>query len=134
MTVQDVPAPLKKWFVFHFFADILFAIPLFIFPHSFLSLLGWQTVDPFATRIVAAALFGIGIESFLGRNADAHTYKNMLNLKIIWSGAVILGFLLTFIEMSDKSSVAQWLVLMVFVIFHILWWVWRIKIGKQLTS
>lgn len=133
MADLQVPDSLKKWFVLHFVADILFAVPLFLFPQAFLSMFGWQTIDPFATRIVAAALFGIGIESFLGRNADLHTYKNMLNLKIIWSGFVILGIILTFFEQQYASVVAQWLVLMIFVVFHILWFVWRIRVGKLLN-
>lgn len=131
---KAVPNTLKQWFVVHFIADVLFAAPLFFFPIVFLTLLGWQTIDPFATRIVAAALFGIGIESFLGRNADAQTYKNMLNLKLIWSGAVILGVVLTFLQARDGLPAVQWLILIIFAAFHILWWVWRIRIGKLLKS
>ena len=85
-------------------------------------------------QLLGAALFGIGIESFLGRNATARTYQNMLNLKIIWSGAVILGMIITFIEQPDEFAFIHWVVLSVFVIFHLLWVVWRIRIGKLLNS
>ncbi len=66
---KSVPNALRIWFVIHFIADISFALPMFLFPIKFLSLLGWINVDPIAARLVAAALFGIGIESLLGRNA-----------------------------------------------------------------
>lgn len=58
---MEVPSSLKRWFVFHFTADITFAVPLMVVPVSFLNFFGWSTVDPIATRIVAAALFGIGL-------------------------------------------------------------------------
>src|SRR5216683_1878366 len=78
-----VPRSLRSWFVVHFWADILFAVPLFFAPRLFLGLLGWPAVDPIATRLVAAALFGIGIQSLLGRAEDAATFRALLNLKII---------------------------------------------------
>ena len=134
MTETRVPNALKKWFVVHFAADVLFAVPLFLFPHAFLSFLGWQTIDPFATRIVAAALFGIGIESFIGRNADIHTFKNMLNLKIIWSGTTIIGVCLTVFQAKETVPASQWMVLITFIAFHILWVFWRIKIGNLLKD
>jgi NADH:ubiquinone oxidoreductase subunit K len=48
-----------------------------------LTLLGFQTVDPVASRLVAAALFGIGIESLLVRRAPLDRFVSMLSLKII---------------------------------------------------
>ncbi|GAG91612.1 unnamed protein product, partial [marine sediment metagenome] len=67
MRTMEVPTALKKWFIVHFITDMVFAIPLMIIPELFLNLMGWITVDPVSSRIVAAALFGIGIESFLVR-------------------------------------------------------------------
>jgi len=102
---------------------------LFFIPVAFLSFLGWQTIDPFATRIVAAALFGIGIESFLGRNASAQTFKNMLNLKIIWSGVTIAGIGLSIHQLSSPAHPGQWLLFATFIGFHLLWVFWRIRIN-----
>ena len=84
---------LKRFFVLHFIIDISIAIPLFIAPIFFLENLGWQEIDPVAARLVASALFGIGIESYLGRNSSGETMVNMLNLKIIWSLSAIIYFL-----------------------------------------
>lgn len=130
MTVPDVPKTLRFWFVVHFAADFIFAVPLFFFPVKFLTLLGWQSIDPYATRIVAAALFGIGIESFLGRNADRETFLNMLNLKIIWSAATILGLGLSMLQSTVTPSWIYWAVLGVFIAFHLLWLYWRIALKK----
>lgn len=68
---------LRFWFIVHFYADIIFAFPIFLFPEYFLRLAGWQSIDPIATRGVAAALFGIGIESYLGRNSGIEAYKQL---------------------------------------------------------
>ena len=72
-----IPRLLPFWFVVHFVADVAFAIPLFLAPEWFLGLVGWETVDPIATRLVAAALFGIGIESLFARNSDVNGFKGM---------------------------------------------------------
>ncbi len=133
MQQETIPPALKKWFVLHFVVDVVFAIPLFFFPVQFLTLLQWQSIDPFATRIVAAALFGIGIESFLGRHAGALTYKNMLNLKIIWSGAVIAGTALSIYQAPLPVPFSQLLLLIIFLGFHFLWLRWRIKIGRMVN-
>jgi hypothetical protein len=129
MSEISVPKALKTWFVIHFAADILFAVPLMFFPVAFLQMLGWEVVDPVAARIAAAALFGIGIESFLGRNAPVSTFKGMLRLKIIWSAAAILGFALSLLQGAQGRPVALWLVLLIFVAFNVLWvyWLRRIK-------
>jgi hypothetical protein len=134
MAIMHIPIALKRWFVIHFIVDVLFAIPLFFFPVAFLKLLGWTTIDPFATRIAASALFGIGIESFLGRNASAQTYKNMLNLKVIWSGTTIIGVALSIYQNDHPTTIPQWLLLLTFLGFHVLWIMWRIKISQILNE
>lgn len=82
--VAMVPRSLRLWFVVHFYADVFAAVPLFLAPRTVQGWLGWTAVDPLATRLVAAALFGIGIESYLARNASLETFRGMLNLKVIW--------------------------------------------------
>jgi hypothetical protein len=107
---------------------------MFLFPVEFLNLLEWQTVDPLATRLVAAALFAIGIESYMARNASTSSYKNMLNLKIIWSGAAIIGIIITIFQYGEYSILAVWLLLITFMGFHLLWWYWRVRIGQIIAS
>jgi len=127
-----VPKSLRVWFLVHFIADVIFAVPLMFFPESFLSLLEWKTIDPFTARLVAAALFGIGIESLLAYNADAKAFKAMLNLKIIWSATASLGILMSMLDGKSTESVYGWVILCIFVCFNFLWSYWRIKIGRML--
>jgi hypothetical protein len=119
----DFPRGLKGWFITHFIVDLLFAVPLFIAPVFTLELFGWTIVDPFTTRLVAAALFGIGIESFIGRNAGTEGYRGMLNLKIIWSSMAIIGMVWSLLE---GISPVAWLIVGIFVLFSAVWWYYRI--------
>jgi len=57
----SVPSALRRWFVVHFVADLIFAIPLVVAPVATLRAIGWTTVDPVAPRLVGAALTAIGI-------------------------------------------------------------------------
>jgi hypothetical protein len=118
---------LRFWFVVHFVIDMLFALPLFIAPAWMLSLFGWQTVDPFTSRLVAAALFGIGIESLLGRKSDAGTFKAMLNLKLIWSSGAVLGLGISLAETGGEPFMA-WVILALFVAFFFLWAYYRYQL------
>lgn len=125
---NQVPRALRNWFLIHFAVDVIFAIPLMIMPVYFLKLLGWQTVDPVASRLVAAALFGIGIESLLSYKSEISAYQGMLNLKIIWSLAAVAGITISLFQGDQSRPVILWLLLIVFVLFHGLWIYWKIKI------
>ena len=122
-----VPASLRVWFVIHFVADILFAVPLLVAPVWTLELAGWTTVDPIATRSVAAALMGIGTESLLCRNAGREVFVAMLNLKIIWSGTVIIGLTWTMLQGGPPMG---WAMLGIFVTFSALWAYYRLRLGR----
>jgi hypothetical protein len=130
MLSSPVPASLRTWFVIHFVLDVIFAVPLFLFPHATLEIFGWPAVDPLATRLVAAALFGIGIESLLGRNASLESFGNFLNLKIIWSGSATLGILAAIIWNGYAAVPAAWLLLGVFFAFNLLWVYYRVRLGR----
>ena len=130
----SVPKALRAWFVVHFVIDVAFAVPLMIAPVRFLSLLGWQSVDPIATRLVSAALFGIGIESFLGRNGAAEQFGGMLSLKIIWSSAAVVGLVLSAILNWAAWPFFGWALIALFVGFNLLWVYWKLRVGKLQTS
>ncbi len=131
---ERVPGALRMAFVIHFWADILFALPLFVAPVMLLELVGWQQVDPITARLVAAALFGIGIESLLGRNADAQSFVTMLNLKVIWSATASLGILWSILEGAHGRPLFAWLVLGIFVVFHGVWVYWRLRLGRIMAG
>ncbi len=122
---------LSFWFIIHFIADVFVAVPLMFIPDIFLKLIGWQVVDTVTARLIAAVLFAIGIESFLGRNSDVKTFKAMLNLKVIWSGCAILGLLLSIIEGSHGRPLSLYAFLFIFISFNFIWVFFRLKIKNK---
>jgi hypothetical protein len=128
MNSDSVPAALRRWFVVHFWADILFAIPLMLVPVEVLTMLGWQSPDAYTARLVAAALFGIGIESWLGRNAGKESFRNMLNLKIIWSVSAVLGIAISLAQGAQNYPLFAWVILGIFAAFNLVWVYWRVKL------
>jgi len=126
----EIPGSLKRWFIVHFIADTLFAVPLFITPVFLLNLLNWQIVNPLMARMVAAALFGIGIESLLCIKLGKDAFIAMLNLKIIWSFAAITGFTIGLIQDLFGYPAVGVGLLLIFAAFNILWIYWRLKIRE----
>ena len=62
---------------------------------------------------------GIGIASYLVRNAGVEAFQGMLNLKIIWSATVITGTLVTMA--TGYIPWGAWLLLAFFIPFNIIW-------------
>jgi hypothetical protein len=129
--MNTVPGTLRALFVVHFIADVSVALPLLVAPEFSLALLGWTVVDPFAARLVAAALFGIGIESLLSRNAPPASFRSMLSLKIIWSSAAIAGMLLTVIQYPRFRNAASIALILIFVVFNIIWVYWKVRLSRE---
>lgn len=128
--MSEVPVALRRWFVLHFVADWLFAVPLFFAPEAFLTLLGWPQVDQFAARGVAAALFGIGTQSLLDRNAGVESFRTMLSLKIIWATFCSVGFLWGCLTNGFPMA---WAVFAVFAGFDLVWIYWYRRLRAQTT-
>jgi len=104
---------------------LLFGIPLLFFPQLLLSLLGWTTYDPLTSRLVGAALMGIGIESLLGRNASAETFRAMLNLKVIWASSALFAI---GAGIAEGASPMAWAFLGIFAVFWAVWVYYRMKL------
>ncbi|MCJ7717460.1 MAG: hypothetical protein MUO54_13195 [Anaerolineales bacterium] len=122
---KQVPNSLRVWFVIHFAVDMLFAIPLLFFPEVILPLLGWDVVDPVMSRLVGAALLGIGGESLLGRKANREVFLAMLNLKILWASGAVLGIGL---GIAAGAPPLAWGFLVIFAAFLGVWVYYRFKI------
>ena len=120
-----VPKSLRFWFTVHFLIDIIFAVPLILAPELTLSLLGWTRIDPLATRLVGAALMGIGLESLLGRKGNVDVFRAMLNLKIIWSISAVIGLGLS---MVGDGPAMGWVFLFIFAAFFCLWTYYRLNL------
>jgi hypothetical protein len=104
---------------------MLFAIPLLVAPVTFLSLFGWTAVDPVTSRLVGAALVGIGVESLLGRNATRDSFRTMLRLKVLWSASATAGLLLSYLQGAPTATLVF---LAIFGAFCALWSTWWIKL------
>ena len=125
--VTVIPSGLKTWFVIHFVADMLFAIPLLLLPELILPWFGWESFDPVMPRLVGAALLGIGGESLLSRNAPLAAFKALLRLKIIWASGAILALGLGILKGGPPAT---WGFLVIFVGFLGVWVYFRIKINN----
>lgn len=122
---MDVPPSLRRWFVVHFAADLLFAVPLLIAPVATLRMLGWSTVDPVATRLVGAALLAIGTQSLVGRNASLEAYRALLGLKSLWSASAIVALALSLAEGAPPITAG---LLAIFVGFAVVWNYYRLRL------
>jgi len=122
---MEVSPALRRWFVFHFFADIVFAVPLVVAPTATLKLLGWTAIDPVAARLVGAALVGIGPQSLIGRHESLDAYRAMLRLKCLWSATAVFGLALSIAQGAPPFT---WAVLAIFVGFTSVWNYYRIKL------
>lgn len=120
-----VPNGLRTWFVIHFIADILFGIPLLFFPQAFLNIFDWATYDPIMARLVGAALMGIGIESFLGRNEGEDTFRAMLNLKVIWASSALFAI---GAGIAEGAALTAWAFFGIFAVFWGVWVYYRLKL------
>ena len=123
--MTDVPSSLRRWFVVHFVADLVFAVPLVFAPVATLRALGWTTIDPVAPRLVGAALAGIGIESLVGRNDSVDAFRAMLRLKSVGSGVAVLGLALSIFQGAPPIT---WALLAIFVAFGALWNYYRLRL------
>ena len=127
---MTVPPSLRRWFVVHFVADMLFAVPLLLAPSAVLGLLGWSCVDPVATRLVGAALVAIGGQSVIGRDDDVTAFRAMLNLKILWSLSAIGALAVALIGGAPPVA---WGLLAIFVAFSSVWITYRIRLGHAVA-
>ncbi len=128
---SQIPKALKIWFIIHFIVDISFALPLFFAPAWFMHILGWKTIDPITARMVAAALFGIGGESLFNIKLGKDAFITMLNLKIIWSSAAIIGFIIALFTGAFGYPAAGIGLLVVFAVFSGVWIYWRLTLQTK---
>ncbi len=126
--VRDPPEALKLWFKIHFMLDYLIGLPLFLFPIQVLEFLNWNTIDPVASRIAAAALFGIGGISLVAQNSSIEIYRILLKLKLIWSIAALIGILGSIIQFDLYGSLILWAFFGTFLGFNMVWIYWIKKL------
>ncbi|MGL1936043.1 MAG: hypothetical protein OCD01_13530 [Fibrobacterales bacterium] len=119
MPTQTVPQSLKRWFLVHFIADFIFALPLMFAPVFTMQLFGWSEINELTVRLTGAALIGIGGQSLLSRDDTKEAFISLLSMKLIWSSAAILGIVLTIFSGNQPPII--WGFLVTFVSFNFLW-------------
>lgn len=114
----EVPASLRLWFVVHAAVDVAAAVPLLLAPEAILPRLGWAAVDPVSTRLVGAALAGIGVASWRARHASAAVVRALVGLKLVWSACAILGLA---VAIALGAPSAAFALLSIFLVFCGVW-------------
>ncbi len=104
------------------------ALPLFLAPRWYLEQFGWTVIDPATARLVAAALLGIGVQSFVGRNESRDAFRAMLQVKVIWSFFALVGLVWFQIEGGPPAG---WAFVAVFAGFHLVWQYWRARLATR---
>jgi hypothetical protein len=110
---------------------MVFALPLILFPDQILTYLSWEPIDPFMSRLVGAALMGIGFGGFVNRNVSVEAYVVMLNMKIIWSISAVMLILIT---MISGGPVFGWFILFLFMIFAVVWIRYRVQLTREVEG
>jgi hypothetical protein len=130
MPDMDVPVSLRRWFVAHCVVDLAIGVPLLLAPGLFLGSLGWRCVDPVTARLAGAALLAIGGQSLIARQDGPEIFKLLLNLKLIWSYAAIVGLV---VAVGQGAPPAAWALLSALIAFAGVWTHYRIRF-KQLAA
>jgi|SRR3989338_4199530 len=116
--MKEVPYSLRRWFIVHFVVDIIFGVPLLLFPIWTMELLGFSGVEVVTVRLVGAALLGIGGVSLWVRSEKREVFLALLRLKLLWSGSAVIGLLLS---IREGAPVVTWGVVVIFGLFFWLW-------------
>ncbi len=114
---MTVSKALRGMFVFHFFMDMVFAVPLLVFPSQTLAFFG-IVGEPLLARIIGAALVGIGGASLIERNSTKEAYNAMLTVKLLWSATASASLLYAAVASGNP---ALWILFLVFAIFCATW-------------
>ena len=125
---MKIPELLKKIFLLHFIIDIIFAIPLILFPEIFLRYLGWIEIDVISARLVGAVLIAIGTTSLIKKESTIESYNTLLTLKIIWSFSALSVLLISIINGAPKILI---LIFIIFLLFFIIWVYYKRKLSKK---
>ncbi len=128
MRTHTIPTGLQRWFVAHFIIDILFAVPLILFPAQLLQVLGFETTNLILARLIGAALMSIGGVSLAMHKKDISAYLPMLQLKLIWSSSAIVAIILS---LNDTGTTTKWFLLAIFIVFFLVWGYYYKQLSKK---
>jgi hypothetical protein len=115
---EKIPQSLRNWFIAHFIIDVLIGFPLLFFPTQTLSFIALEHESVLLTRLVGAALIGIGLVSLATHKAGRESYHALLMLKLFWSAAAVIALM---ISIWSGAPIVAWPALIVFLCFFIIW-------------
>ena len=114
--------PLRIAMLVHGILDLIGALLLLIYPQIVTVVEPLLSINFFTERMVAGALFAVGGASLYawGFN-ERQRFADLLVMKVIWSNAVWIGYVVTFIQKPELFTVGPGLVMIVFVLGAATW-------------
>ena len=110
---------LRSAFVVHGTVAVVVVAPLLQAPGRFLGLFGWSPVDAIISRLLGAALLGLGWSSFRGAGADARTQRVLVEAELAFTVLGCVGLLRHLLKAWYPWPV--WLTFAVLAAFAVTW-------------
>ena len=111
---------LKITLIIHIVLAVLFGLPLLAAPGRFLGLFAWAPIDPLLSRVLGAALIGLGWLNFcaLRQNSRAAA-QPVIEAGLLFNGLAVAGLVRNMAGSSWPWVV--WSLLGLFTVLTILW-------------
>ncbi len=117
---------LRITFGIHAVVALLFGAPLLVVPGRFLSLFGWQPLDPHITRLLGAAMLAFAWSSFRGyRTTSSHLQQALIQMEFVFCALGSIGLLRHILVAWYPWYF--WVVFLILVVFALVWlfFLWR---------
>ena len=110
---------LRYTFVVHSIVAVVVGAPLLLAPGRFLGWIGWTPVDPLISRLLGAAILGLGWSSFRGVQAAPGQQRNLVETELAFAILGCIGLLRHLLKWAYPWYV--WLTLAVLAAFAVAW-------------
>lgn len=110
---------LRYTFVVHSIVAVVVGAPLLLAPGRFLGWIGWTPVDPLISRLLGAAILGLGWSSFRGAQAAPGQQRNLVETELAFAILGCIGLLRHLLKWAYPWYV--WLTLAVLAAFAVAW-------------
>lgn len=111
---------LKYTFLIHAVIALIFGFPLLIVPGRFLGIFNWMPIDPLISRLLGAALIGLGWSSIRGYLASYWSEVSIIvEAEMVFCVLAVIGLLRHLLIANYPWYV--WMTFGAFLSFAILW-------------
>ncbi len=111
---------LRITFIVHTIVSFVFGLALLIVPGRFLDLFGWAPIDPLISRMLGAALLGLGWGSYRGWRANTwDEVEFLLQVEAAFTVLASIGMLRHLLIASWPWYV--WMVFAFYAVFGVSW-------------